>query len=422
MKLADYCLRITDGEHCTVKDDAQGGYFLLSNKNIVDSRIVIGSNERRINKMTFDKINKRIQLESDDILISTVGTLGKTAIVYGNPNYVFQRSVGIIKPDKKKVVSEYLKYLLDTPSYQKKLVYSAQGAIQKCIFIGDLTRLEIDLPDLPTQKRIASVLSNIDRKIALNRAMNEELEQTARDLYDYWFLQFDFPDANGKPYRSSGGKMVYNPQLKREIPKGWEVKSLGELIGKLSSGKRPGAIDKSLKNGIPSLGAECIDELGVFNYASTPFVAEEFRPQMTSGLIEDRDILIYKDGAYVGKTTMFQDDFPYQEAFVNEHVFLLHCLNEDLQEYLLFTLKLPTYFEIMQSLGKAKAAQPGLNQTDLKSVLVAIPNDDLLTKFRHHIADQMHSIFNNSLEAENLRKLRDELLPLLMNGQVTIAD
>lgn len=282
--------------------------------------------------------------------------------------------------------------------------------------------LRFPIVPIDNEEIVGKMISNIDRKIALNRAMNEELEAMARQLYDYWFLQFDFPDANGKPYRSSGGKMVYNDILKREIPEGWEVKSLGELIGKLSSGKRPGAIDKSLKSGIPSLGAECIDELGVFNYASTPFVAEEFRSQMTSGLIEDRDILIYKDGAYVGKTTMFQDNFPYQEAFVNEHVFLLHCLNEDLQEYLLFTLKLPTYFEIMQSLGKAKAAQPGLNQTDLKSVLVAIPNDDLLTKFRHHIADQMHSIFNNSLEAENLRKLRDELLPLLMNGQVTIKE
>lgn len=175
MKLSEICLHITDGEHCSVIDDLSGEYFLLSNKNIVNGDIVIGQNERRINKKTFEKINKRILLENNDVLISTVGTLGKTAVVKGPINFTFQRSVGIIKPNPEKVDSNYLKYLLDTDYYQQILTGSSSGAIQKCIFIDALNKLPINLPDLDTQRRIASVLHNIDKKIALNRQINQNL-------------------------------------------------------------------------------------------------------------------------------------------------------------------------------------------------------------------------------------------------------
>ncbi len=106
-----------------------------------------------------------------------------------------------------------------------------------------------------------------------NFLLNDNLAELAKTIYDYWFVQFDFPDENGKPYKTSGGKMVYNEVLKREIPEGWEVKKLGEVIEPLESGKRPkGGIDKTLKEGIPSLGAECIDELGIFNFSSTRYI------------------------------------------------------------------------------------------------------------------------------------------------------
>ena len=151
---------------------------------------------------------------------------------------------------------------------------------------------EFEVPTLQTQRRIAHVLSTLDRKISLNRSINEELERMAKEVYDYWFVQFDFPDEHGRPYKSSGGKMVYNPVLKREVPAGWEVKRLEDVLNKISSGRRPGPIDKSLKHGIPSLGAECVDELGVFNYEKTPFVASKFQSMMTSGRIEDKIIFI----------------------------------------------------------------------------------------------------------------------------------
>lgn len=272
------------------------------------------------------------------------------------------------------------------------------------------------------EKRIGQIISNINTKIELNKKISRELEAMAKELYDYWFVQFEFPNEQGKPYKSSGGKMVWNETLKREIPEGWEVKKLGDIISKLSSGKRPkGGIDKTLKTGIPSLGAECINEhLGEFDFLSTPFIKDSFKDKLSNGKIEKNDILIYKDGAYVGKVTLFRDGFPYQDAYVNEHVFLIHATEEKYEEFLYFTLSSSSYFKIMQNLGKVKAAQPGLNKDDLNSIMLLVPGKDIIINFHNKVESYFRKIFLNANQLGRLVVLRNQLLPLLMNGQVRV--
>lgn len=444
-KLDELTHHITDGEHGSVKDDANSNYYLLSNKNIVNGQVIINDNDRKIAFETFKKINKRTKLEIGDVVISTVGVLGKTAIIKNKINFDFQRSVGIIKVNSNLLDNRYLYYYLNLDFVRKRINDLSKGAVQKCFFISDLKNLEIHLPkNIESQQKIAKVLSDLDAKIELNNKINAELEAMAKTLYDYWFVQFDFPFdfAQGKPvpvtepvevpglqqaqtpkkgYKSSGGKMVWNEELKREIPEGWEVKELGKLIRPLESGKRPkGGIDKDLKNGIPSLGAESIDKLGYFNYKSTKYIPFSYKERITSGVIQNNDILIYKDGAYVGKTTLFRDNFPFEFATINEHVFLLRSSKSYFQEYLFFTLKLESYYNLMQSLGQ-KAAQPGLNQNDLKSLNIIEPNHDIVMKYQQIIEPFFARIFNNSKENQELASLRDWLLPMLMNGQVTVA-
>ena len=162
---------------------------------------------------------------------------------------------------------DYLYYLMKYYSSQFNKTYG--GTIFPSINRDEIKSLIVNIvDDKYLQQRIAKILSTIDDKIELNKKISRELEAMAKELYDYWFVQFDFPNEQGKPYKSSGGKMVWNETLKREIPEGWEVKKLGDIISKLSSGKRPkGGIDKTLKTGIPSLGAECINEhLGEFDF------------------------------------------------------------------------------------------------------------------------------------------------------------
>ncbi|WP_303975050.1 restriction endonuclease subunit S, partial [Streptococcus merionis] len=127
-------------------------------------------------------------------------------------------------------IFEYLK---------KEIQKTASGSIQDNINIDYLTKMKLKVPDKNYQDRIINVLSNLDKKILLNNQINQELEAMAKTLYDYWFVQFDFPDENGQPYKSSGGKMVYNDQLKREIPEGWGVEKLGEIESNIVTGKTP---------------------------------------------------------------------------------------------------------------------------------------------------------------------------------------
>ena len=200
-RLKDFCLNITDGEHGSVIDDNNGKYYLLSNKNMINGEVIITPKDRKISEESFRKINKRTKLSQEDVLISTVGTIGKVALIEGDINYDFQRSVGILKCNTNILLPKFLYYYLNSPYIQNKLIKTAKGAIQKCIFINDLKDLDVSIPPLILQKKISSVLAFIDKKIRLNNKINTELEKLAKTLYDYWFVQFDFPDGNKRPYK-----------------------------------------------------------------------------------------------------------------------------------------------------------------------------------------------------------------------------
>lgn len=318
---------------------------------------------------------------------------------------------------------KYIYYFLRL-AHKSNIFFNFEGktsGIHNLDVIGAFNAIDIPNISIEEQNLIVKQIDTLDRKIALNRRMNATLEAMAKQLYDYWFVQFDFPNAEGKPYKSSGGKMVWNEKLKREIPEGWIVCDLDSVIGEIETGKRPsGGIDRTLKEGIPSLGAGCIDNLGEFNFNSTPYLP--FGTHMSSGKINSNDILLYKDGEYVGKTTLFKNGFPYKNAYVNEHVFLIRAKESYLQEYLYYTLHSSLYFNAMQLLGKVKAAQPGLNQSDLKKIMVIKPDNKVIRNFSIQVSNLFDAVFNNSNQNRELIKLRDTLLPLLMNGQVTIKD
>ena len=175
-KLKDLTLHITDGEHSTVIDTPNSSYYLLSNKNIVDGHIQITQEDRVISKDTFDKINRRTMLDKGDVVVSTVGTIGKVAIIKENPTFEFQRSVGIIKCNSTLLLPEYLMYYLNLSSVQNRLKALSKGAIQKCLFINDLEDFIIDYPEsIEKQKEIVKSLINIDGQIERNNAMVQKL-------------------------------------------------------------------------------------------------------------------------------------------------------------------------------------------------------------------------------------------------------
>ena len=173
--LKELTLSITDGEHGTVSHDVDGVHLLLSAKNLVNGKVVIFSEERKISYTDFRKIRSRTKLEKDDVLLSTTGTIGNIAIATECKNFDFNRDVAMIKCDKRKILPEYLYYYLLMPSTQKRLMFRAKGGTQKHLYLADIEGFEIDLPDMVEQQKIVRFLRKIDDKIVTNCRINDNL-------------------------------------------------------------------------------------------------------------------------------------------------------------------------------------------------------------------------------------------------------
>ena len=408
--LNNLCLNITDGEHGTIQNDNDGRYFLLSNKNIINGQIIISDADRRINKESFSKINKRTKLENGDLVISTVGVLGKLAIIKAeNLNYDFQRSVGIVKCDEKKINTKYLYYYLNTQFVQNRLNHLSKGAVQKCLFISDLKNLEIDFPDLPTQQKIASVLSALDDKIELNNRINVELEAMAKTLYDYWFVQFDFPNEEAKPYKSSGGKMVYNETLKREIPEGWEVKKLKKVLKTYLGGTPSTKNLEYWRGNIPWLNSGEVANFPLIN--TEQFISKEAVKNSSTKFLKKGSVLL-------SITRHLRVNILGIDACVNQSVAGIEENEKFKYPYIYFFLI--NDINRLMSL-RSGAQQPHINKETVDTIPFLVPSENILNKYYIIATPIFEKIFNNAKQNQELSALRDWLLPMLMNGQVKVG-
>ncbi len=344
--------------------------------------------------ISYDKFNeiksKFPTPETDDILITSVGTLGVVYLVKNNEFYFKDGNLTWLRRFKRELVDVgFLYYWLNSESFKRQISNNNIGAVQKAITIDFLKKVNIVLPCLKTQKSIANILSALDQKIALNNQINAQLEQMAKTLYDYWFVQFDFPDDNGNPYKSSGGDMVYNDTLKREIPKGWEVKSLGEIV-QLSVGRED---------------ANFATENGQYPF----FTCAEKNLKCDVFAFDTKAILLAGNGSFSVKR--YQGKFnAYQRTYVLEPI-----------KDILYSI---VYFLIKDNVEKFIYGSRGsiikfITKGDIENIKIALPNNLNFSK----------SINKYLLQAENLEKqnqqlsqLRDFLLPMLMNGQVGVGD
>jgi len=203
-----------------------------------------------------------------------------------------------------------------------------------------------------------------------------------------------------------------------EAEDSWEIGRLGDILESIESGSRPkGGIDPELKDGIPSIGAENINGLGVYNFSKTKFITQDFFKSMKRGIINTYDVLIYKDGAYVGRKGMFGDGFPYKICTVNEHVFILRTNSRANQFYLYFLLQQDELAQL-----NSNSAQPGLNQEAMKSFEIIMPPIELIIQFEEKVKCLIDEIFSNCNQINTLTQLRDTLLPKLMSGEVRVRN
>jgi type I restriction enzyme S subunit len=297
---------------------------------------------------------------------------------------------------------------------------------------GNMNRVPILTPPLGEQRAIADILSTLDAKIELNRRMNETLEAMARALFKSWFVDFDpvraktegrdpaFPEsiADLFPAGFVGSKLG-------EIPEGWEVHILSSHLAELEVGGRPKGGVSGYADGIPSIGAESIVGLGVFDYSKTKFVPKAFFESMTRGHIKSRDVLLYKDGGRPGvfepHLTLVGDGFPFAICAINEHVYRLCARKELGQNFLFFSLSSDPSMEEMRVKGTGVAV-PGLNSTQVKSLTILVPPPAITAAFEVTVGPLVTRILASCNESHTLANIRDALLPKLISGELRVRD
>ena len=357
-------LRITD-----IKDDGSLNYSNLKSVN--------------------DENANKFILENGDIVFARTGnSTGKSYYYDGEIlNLVYAGFLIKFSLNEKKVNPKFIKYYTMTNEYKNWVKEIQTGSTRGNINEKMYGNMRIKLPPRYYQDEVVSLLDKIDKKIKINNQINDNLHDLAEQIFF-------------------------------EIYKNGRERTLGDLLENISTGARPkGGAQNS---GIPSVGAEKIERFGIYDYSSEKYIAEDFYEKLKNGKMNSGDVLLYKDGAYTGKVSMCLNWFPHKKSAVNEHVFILNTENNWAQNYLYFTLYNKQNKEMLERLAGAKAAQPGLNQTELKSLKINICDKEFIKKFENEVKPIMESIANNSLENKKLVELRDTLLPKLMNGEINL--
>lgn len=330
-------------------------------------------------------------LKENDIVFARTGNSTGRAYFYEKKDGCLIYAGFLIKYslDERVINPKYMKYFTISKEYKKWIQNTSVGSTRGGINAKTLLNLPITLPSRKQQDELVSVLSALDDQIELNNKINQELETLAQTLYNYWFVQFEFPNEEGTPYKSSGGKMVWNEELKREIPEGWEVKKLSNLSKVLTGKKDANFANKEGK-------------YKFFTCSQEVYKCDEFD-------FDGDAILIAGNGDFNVKT--YSGKFnAYQRTYV--------VLPNNKIHYSLIALS------VEKNILSFKANAQGsivkfIKKGDVEEIRITIPNNNRTLNELNQIRK---TIQQNKEQIEELVQLRDYLLPLLMNGQVTVSD
>lgn len=337
-------------------------------------------------------------LHKGDVVIVRTGIPGTCCVVPAEYDGCNCSDVVIVHPNTELVNPHYLAAYINFWG-QRQIQNNKVGAIQQHFNVHSAEEMLIFLPDITEQERIAKTIVALNGKIENNFSVCVELEAMAKTLYDYWFTQFDFPDENGKPYCSSGGEMVWNDQLKREIPKGWQVSSIGSVTRNYDSKRVPLSQNERdiMKGGIPYYGAT-----GIMDYVNRH-------------IFDGQYVLIAEDGSVMDVKGNPIVQMIWGKTWVNNHAHVLQGCNGYSNELLYLLLQHIPVVKIMTG-----SIQKKINQDNLNSYNIPQIPDPISQAFYENVKPMFEKIQSLQDENDELTKLRDWLLPVLMNGQATV--
>ena len=357
-------------------------------KDKAEHFMLASAKQAEINKCSIAKGQVAITKDSetrDDIGIATY-------FADDFDNVVLGYHCALITPDPTIVDGKYLNAFMHTKYIQKYFENNASGSGQRYTLSNStINTIPVLLPSLTEQHTIGKVLADIDRKIELNKQINDNLEEMAKQLYDYWFVQFDFPNEEGKPYKSSGGAMVWNEKLKREIPQGWSTLPISAILDKYSTTKRYETKEYLSQGKYPIIDQGDTYIVGYTN--------------------EDDNLLTRHPAVLFGDHSTKVKFLDFDFARGADGTQILYSSNDAVSQYYLYlavsTLQIPN---------------PGYSRhfKYLKELPIAIPSLSIAIKFANIVKPLFKKWTNNIFNNIALTKQRDELLPLLMNGQASV--
>lgn len=338
-----------------------------------------------------------------------ISLLDENEIAYGSTEYIVIRG--------RKGISDnlFVYYLTHVPSFKDAAVKSMVGTSgRQRAQVDVLENLTMTLPTITEQKRIADILTKLDDKIALNKRINDNLEQQAQALFRSWFVDFE-------PFK---GQQFVESEF-GEIPQSLLTAYVSEIPHTLETGRRPKGGVGELTSGVPSVGAEHVKGMGNYDYSKTKYITADYASSLKTGKINGYELLIYKDGGkpgyFIPNYSIFGEGYPYDECYLNEHVFKLDFGDRGYNAFCYFFFKTDFVMNYLNAQG-GKAAIPGINRQDIENILIYSPQNESVKEFGWLVLPIIKQILINCKESRRLANLRDTLLPRLMSGELKVNE
>lgn len=400
-KLKDFVDDFGDGIHGTPSYDPNGDYYFINGNNLLNGPISLSENTKRISKTEYDRIKRNLTERS--ILVSVNGSLGNLAYYCGEKVALGKSAcfINIKNCDDK----EFIRYVLETKSFKNYIARVSTGSTIKNLSPTQVVEYGFLAPSKENHSQIGGFLSLLDRKIQNNARQIEILESLARTIYEYWFVQFDFPNGDGKPYKSSGGKMVWNEELKREIPEGWIVRTLNDLL--LVSKDRIASNEIEDRVYVP---IEAIPR-NKMSFSETSDI-----DKAATGLcsFEEKAILFSNRRVYFHKVSIS----PFK-GVTRDTVIIMYPKNKSNLGYAFQIVNSDHYIEYATK-NSYGTEQPVLATPTALSYKYACPITGLDIIYSKKVAKIIDKVLEMEREIKVLTALRNFLIPLLVNGQVTL--
>lgn len=387
------------------------GAISLSPSNIVDGVMDLS----KCTYISWAKYEESPEIKiapNDIVIVKTGNSYGRTAIIRNvehpmtlNPQFVVLKDI--------QINPVYLAYFIKTDEFQKQIYGIVGGSAIPTLSQENLANLIVRVPNENIQNTIADILDSLDGKIELNKQINDNLEAMARQLYDYWFVQFDFPNEEGKPYKSSGGAMVYNERLKREVPIGWEVENLIDFA-EIKNGATPSTADEANYGGdiVWITPKDLSDQQSKFVYQGERNITEQGFDSCSTSILPTNSVLM-SSRAPIGLVSIAKHEVCTNQGFksfipksISDSIYLYYYIKHNIKQ--------------IEQLGTGTTFKEVSRDDLCKFPILTIGAKDIYVQWielQNGIADKQLAL---TKEIAALTKQRDELLPLLMNGQASV--